>query len=179
MVQHTGVFMAKVTNGTIVGVFTNHSSAQRAAMDLRTAGFGEDQIGILSRSDEVDVVDGDVDGDTEAGTGAAAGAATGAGLGALWGLGILAGVLPGIGPAIVGGTLGILLSSAAAGAAAIGIAGALIGLGVTEEDATYYEEEFKSGRTLVTVKAGAKSPAAQQIIEQHGGQVRRPVVTKA
>jgi hypothetical protein len=82
--------------------------------------------------------------------------------------------LPGIGPAIAGGTLGILLSSAAAGAAALGVAGALAGLGLSEEDAGYYENEFKSGRTLVTVKGGAKSAAAQKIITQHGGTTRQP-----
>jgi hypothetical protein len=170
--------MARAANSTIVGVFVNHQDAQRAVMDLKSAGFSEEQIGILSRGDDGKVVDGDVDGDTEAGSGAATGAAAGAGLGALWGLGILAGVLPGIGPAIVGGTLGILLSSAAAGAAAIGIGGALIGLGVSDDEAPFYEDEFKSGRTLVTVKAGAKSSAAQQIIEQHGGQTRRPEVAR-
>jgi hypothetical protein len=171
--------MARAANSAIVGVFDTPQVAQRAVMELKSAGFGDDQIGVLSRNDEGKVVGKEVEGDTEAGTGAAAGAAAGAGLGALWGLGILAGVLPGIGPAIVGGTLGMLLSSAAAGAAAAGIAGALIGLGVPEEEATYYEGEFKSGRTLVTVKSGAKSTAAQEIIERHGGRARRPQAANA
>jgi hypothetical protein len=165
--------MASTTNNTLVGVFDSPQQAQRAVMDLKSAGIGEEQIGVLSRNDEGLVVGEDTDDDTEAGTGAATGAAAGAGVGALWGLGILAGVLPGIGPAIVGGTLGILFSSAAAGAAAAGIAGALIGLGMSEEDADYYEDEFKRGRTLLTVKAGAKEPIALQVIERHGGHVRR------
>jgi hypothetical protein len=164
--------MASAINNTIVGVFDSPQQAQRAVMDLKSAGLGEEQIGVLSRNEEGRVVSTDSDDETEAGTGAAAGAAAGAGVGALWGLGILAGVLPGIGPAIVGGTLGILLSSAAAGAAAAGVAGALIGLGMSEEDADYYEGEFKSGRTLVTVRAGAKAAIALQIIERHGGRVR-------
>jgi hypothetical protein len=165
--------MANAPNNTIVGVFDTPQQAQRAVMDLKSAGLGEEQIGVLSRNDDGRVVGKETNGDTEAGTGAAAGAAAGAGLGALWGLGILAGVLPGIGPAIVGGTLGILLSSAAAGAAAAGVAGALIGLGMSEEEAEYYEGEIKSGRTLLTVKAGAKAPFALQVIERHGGHVRR------
>jgi hypothetical protein len=169
-----GEIMALTTNSTIVGVFDSPQKAQRAVMELKSAGFGDDQVGVLSRGDEGHVVGKDVEPDTAAGTGAATGAAAGAGLGALWGLGILAGVLPGIGPAIVGGTLGVLLSSAAAGAAAVGIAGALAGLGVPEDEASYYEGEFKSGRTLVTVKAGAKAPSAQLIIERNGGQARRP-----
>jgi hypothetical protein len=166
--------MARSTVGTIVGVFATPQQAQKAVMDLRSSGFSDDQIGVLSRNDDGKVVGKPVEEGSEAATGAAAGVAAGAGVGALWGLGILAGVLPGIGPAIAGGTLGILLSSAAAGAAAVGIAGALIGLGVPEEEASLYESEYKSGRTLVTVKAGAKSPTAQQVIERHGGTTRRP-----
>jgi uncharacterized protein (TIGR02271 family) len=68
-------------------------------------------------------------------------------VGALWGLGILAGVLPAIGPAIAGGTLAAILSSAAAGAATAGIAGTLIGLGIPEDEANYYHQEFRAGRT--------------------------------
>ena len=165
--------MARPVTSTVVGVFESPQRAQKAVLDLKAAGFTEDQIGVLSRNDEGKVVGKTTDDRSEA-TGAAAGAAAGAGLGALWGLGILAGVLPGIGPAIVGGTLGVLLSSAAAGAAAVGIAGALIGLGVPEDEAGFYESEFRSGRTLVTVKAGAKAPSAQQIIERNSGRTRQP-----
>jgi hypothetical protein len=139
--------VVSVANNTIVGVVANHHYTQRAAIDLKLAGFDEDQIGISFRYGEGHILFDKVEGDTQAGTGSAALAAAGAGLGGLWGLGILAGVLLGIGPVIVGGTLGMLLSSAAAGATAVGIAGTLVGLGLSEEDATYYEDEFKSGLT--------------------------------
>ena len=167
---------ANMATGTVVGVFTTPQAAQKAVMDLKSAGYSDEQIGVISRNSDGKVVGKSANGDTEANTagGAATGVAAGAGLGALWGLGILAGVLPGIGPAIAGGTLGILLSSAAAGAAALGVAGALAGLGLSDEDASYYEGEFKAGRTLVTVKAGAKAPAAARIIAQHGGTTRQP-----
>jgi hypothetical protein len=163
------------TIGTIVGVFPTPQQAQRAVMELKSSGFSESDIGVVSRNSEGKVVGKDAeDAGANAATGAAAGAATGAGLGALWGLGILAGVLPGIGPAIAGGTLGVLLSSAAAGAAAAGITGALVGLGVSEDEAAYYENEYKAGRTLVTVRAGAKAAAAEQIFARHGGYTRQP-----
>jgi uncharacterized protein (TIGR02271 family) len=84
-------------------------------------------------------------------------------------LGILAGVLPAIGPAIAGGTLAVLLSSAAAGAAAAGLAGALIGMGLSKEEAEYYEGELKAGRTIVTVHAGSRRDEAMHILRQHGG----------
>jgi hypothetical protein len=115
-----------------------------------------------------------------AGEGALAGAATGAGIGALWGLGILAGVLPAIGPAIAGGTLAVLLSSAAVGAAAAGIAGALIGMGISKEEAEYYEGEVRSGRTLVTVRADARFKEAQSILTRFGGyDYRSPAIGSA
>ena len=160
---------------TVVGVFNDTQDAQRAVQELRREGFREDQIGVVSGHH------GDTAGTAKEGEGnyaaegGLAGLATGAGIGALWGLGILAGMVPAIGPAIAGGVLGTVLSSAAAGAAAAGIAGALIGLGIPEEEAEYYENEFKAGRTIVTVKADGRhdevvlDPAtAQRLLPRHG-----------
>ena len=56
---------------------------------------------------------------------------------------------------IAGGALAAVAASAAGTAAAGGLIGALIGLGIPEEEAEYYEGEFKKGRTVVTVKCGA------------------------
>ena len=47
--------------------------------------------------------------------------------------------------------MGVLLSNAAAGAAVAGLAGALIGYGIPEDEAKYYQGEFEAGRTIVTV----------------------------
>ena len=162
--------MSSVITGedVAIGVFAESSQAQRAINELKRQGFTDREIGVVShRSDDVeDISEPD---ETKAGEGAAAGALTGAGIGALWGLGILAGVIPGIGPAIAGGTMGILLSSAAAGAAAAGLAGTLIGLGIPEEEAPFYEDEFRAGRTIVTVQAGSRREVAQAILAQEGG----------
>jgi len=156
-------------NNTVVGVFSDHQSAQRAVSTLKQMGFQESEIGVASpRTNQTEGVDS-ADGDTYAGEGALTGAAAGVGIGALWGLGILAGVLPAIGPAIAGGTLAILLSNAAAGAAAIGLTGALIGLGISEDDAKYYESELTAGRTIVTVHAGTRRTEVMQVIRDHGG----------
>lgn len=165
-------------SGTVVGVFEDSRQAQQAVADLRNAGYTDDQIGVVShnRDGSANVADGDSG--TKVEEGAVAGLATGAGVGALWGLGILAGILPGIGPAIAGGTLGILLSSAAAGAAAAGIGGALVGLGITDDDAKYYEGEFNAGRTIVTVKGGPKAAGAQKVLTQYGGYDRQSRVTR-
>ena len=99
--------------------------------------------------------------------GAAAGAVSGAAVGA----GILAGVIPVIGPVLAIGTLGTVLLNAAGGAAIAGIAGALVGWGIPEEDAKYYENEVKAGRFLVTVECGYGDDA-RDILKNHGGYSR-------
>lgn len=161
--------MTSTKRTVAVGVFEDRQHAQQAVMELRRLGFREDQIGVAVR--EGKTVEGATavsDKGTNVAASAGIGAATGAGLGALWGLGILAGVLPAIGPAIAGGTLATILSSAAAGAAAAGLAGALIGLGIPEEEAHYYENEFKSGRTIVTVKADGRYDEALAVLRRFG-----------
>jgi hypothetical protein len=150
---------------TIVGVFESPAAAQRAVNELRQAGFTDSQIGVVSHNNDDNPVD---DGNSKAAEGAATGLAAGAGVGALWGLGILSGLVPGIGPAIAGGTLGVLLSSAAAGAAAAGVGGALIGMGIPDDDAAYYDNEFRSGKTIVTVQGGANAARAQSILNNAG-----------
>ena len=153
-----------------IGVFDDRAQAQRAIAELKRAGFTEKQIGVTAR-DQDGKGTGEVGDDkaTHAKKGAVAGLAAGAGVGTLWGLGILAGVLPGIGTAIAGGTLAALLSSAAAGAAAAGLAGTLIGLGIPEEEATYYDEQFRAGRVVVTVQADDRRLEAESILQRLGG----------
>lgn len=164
--------MAIRNHSTVVGVFNDRQQAQRAVNELRRLGFSEEQIGVAHRdSTEGTAVAGragDADDETYASEGAAAGLATGAGVGALWGLGILAGVLPAIGPAIAGGTLAAILSSAAAGAAAAGLGGALVGLGLSKEEADYYNTEFEAGRTVVTVSAAGRVEEAESVLQQFG-----------
>jgi len=162
--------MATQSSGTVVGVFSDHDRARQAIKALKDSGFTENQIGIASAHSEGlrKATDSSTDDDSYVAEGATAGVAAGAGLGALWGLGILAGALPAIGPAIAGGTLAAILSSAAAGAAAAGLTGALIGMGVSKDEAEYYESELKSGRSVVTVSAGSRRAEAQSILQRFG-----------
>ena len=155
---------------TAVGVFENRTQAQKAIDELRRAGFREDQIGVVTRNTEKTDADDTDDGDgNKAGTGALTGAAVGAGVGGLVGLGVIAGVIPVIGPAIAAGTLGVILANAAGGAAIASVVGALVGMDIPEEDASYYEGEFKSGRTLVTVHADGRYDEAHSILQRNGG----------
>ena len=149
---------------TVVGVFHTHREAQQAVNRLKDAGFDDDQIGLASQDQEgtyAEQTEGNM-----AEEGAVAGAATGLGAGALWGLGIVAGALPAIGPVIAGGALAAIAASAAGTAAAGGLIGALVGLGIPEEEADYYHREFESGRTIVTVKSGtARYAEARRILD--------------
>jgi uncharacterized protein (TIGR02271 family) len=155
---------------TAIALFDDHTQAQRAIEQLRRVGFSDKEIGVTARDmDTQRKAASDDKGGTHATEGAVAGVAAGAGVGALWGLGILAGALPAIGPAIAGGTLAVILSSAAAGAATAGVAGALIGAGIPEEEASYYEREFQAGRVVVTVRADGRFNEAQSILQQNGG----------
>jgi len=83
-------------------------------------------------------------------------------------MGVLAGVIPVVGPAIAAGTLGVILSNAAAGAGIVGVAGALIGAGLPEHEANYYDKEFEAGRTIVTVTADGQSDQATAILRRYG-----------
>jgi len=156
------------TRSTVVGVFEDRAKAQQCVNELRQAGFREDQIGVAGR--DVDAATSTVAGDKGAhvAAGAATGAAAGAGVGALWALGIAAGVLPAIGPVVAGGLLASILASAAGGAAVVGLVGALVGLGIPEEEARYYEGEFRAGRIIVTVRADGRYDEAQAIVRRYG-----------
>jgi uncharacterized protein (TIGR02271 family) len=175
--------MAKNNHSSVVGVFHDPSHAQQAIRDLKQAGFTEDEIGMVSHDKTTtnQQTGTKKKGAKEKGThvtaGAVTGVAAGAGVGALWALGIAAGFMPVIGPVVAGGILASVLASAAGGAAIAGIAGALIGLGIPEEDAHYYEGEFKSGRTIVTVNAPGREHEAWTILFSRGAYNRETAAT--
>jgi hypothetical protein len=148
---------------TVIGVFNDQMTAQRAIERLKDAGFAPDDIGILMQNQQgaqnLATQTGTKAGE-DAGKGAVAGGLLGGLGGLLVGIGALA--IPGIGPVVAAGPLaaglGAVLGSTATGAvvgAGVGaIDGALIGMGVPENEARVYEDRFRQGRILVTVKAG-------------------------
>ncbi|MEI8376216.1 MAG: general stress protein [Planctomycetota bacterium] len=155
---------------TIVGVFYDRSEAVRAIDELGKAGFRNDQIGIVCREPQwKTVVKNRGEAETYMAEGAVAGALAGASIGGLMGMGILAGVIPVIGPAIAAGTLATILTSAAGGAAIAGLGGALVGWGIPEEHAKYYESQLQAGRIVVTVHADDCCDIVHTILENHGG----------
>ncbi|HXI15098.1 MAG TPA: YsnF/AvaK domain-containing protein [Chloroflexota bacterium] len=159
---------------TVVGVFEDRPQARAAVEDLKRAGFRDDQIGFAAREGgsaagaTAGAGSGEVTTDTGSGSGAATGAMTGGLLGGLIGA-AAALLIPGIGPIVAGGILASALGGAALGAAGGGIVGGLVTTGVSEEDARYYDSEFQTGKTVVTVQAGGKAAEAEAILRRHGG----------
>jgi uncharacterized protein (TIGR02271 family) len=156
-------------HNAVVGVFETKARAEQAIEDLKAAGFDDDKIGMVYRGTDGEMVKTGAADETYAEEGAVAGAVAGAAGGALVGAGIIAGVIPVIGPVLAIGTLGTVLLNAAGGAVIAGIAGALIGWGIPEEDAEFYENEVKSGRYLVTVEANGRAVEAREALHRRGG----------
>jgi hypothetical protein len=153
--------------GTVIGVFQSRVAAEDAILELKRAGFADSTIGFVARNEKGEVV-AEKGGHSMAEEGLAAGAVVGAGAGALVGLGVLAGTIPVIGPILALGTLGTILLNAVAGAAVVGLVGALMGWGIPEEDARFYEEEVRGGRFLVSVDAGNRDVEAWAILHRKG-----------
>lgn len=155
---------------TVVAVFHDRDDAQDAINGLRDAGFAADDISILARDRDTA---GQLADDT--GTEAAAGAATGALAGGLlggvagWLVGIGALAIPGIGPIVAAGPIAAALGGAALGAAGGGIIGALTGAGVPEDEARYYDEEFRRGGIVITVQARGRYDEARRLLHEFGG----------
>lgn len=151
-----------------VGVFDDRSDADLATRDLREKGFRDDQIGYAWRDEKGKThTEGNKSGEL-----AASGAGTGVVLGGLVGAGAAL-LIPGVGPVVAGGLLASALAGAATGAVtgavAGGITGALLGLGIPEEEAKYYDEQFRDGRTLMTVKTDDRYDDVSDIIRRRRG----------
>jgi len=161
--------MTNNERSTVVGLFQTREDAQCAVEGLKRLGLDENNIGFAMRDSENTITDTTTtDRSTaDAGEGAVGGAVAGGLLGAV--LGAAAALLiPGVGPIVAGGILASALGGAAIGAAAGGLLGALTSMGVPEEEARYYDQEFQSGRIVVTARADRYYDRATQIMRECG-----------
>jgi hypothetical protein len=153
----------------VVGVFESRSQAELAVDALRQAGFTGDHIGFAIRGD--DAVHGgmltDASGAKDA-KGAAAGMIAGGIIGGILAAGIAA--LPGFGPVLAGGILASFFGGAIAGTAVGGILGAMTGLGVSEEEARFYQSHFNEGKAIIAVRAENRTAQAADILRRFGGE---------
>jgi uncharacterized membrane protein len=135
-----------------VGVFTERASAANALGALHRMGFNDEHLGYVTREGAIASTsmqdakpEGTMPEETNVPT-TAAGALSGGVIGGAL-VAVIALLIPGLGPVLVGGALG----GAALGALVGGFAGSLVSLGVTEEEAQYYQSQLTAGRTLVLV----------------------------
>jgi len=62
--------------------------------------------------------------------------------------------IPGVGPFVAAGPIILALTGAVVGGAGGGLAGALIGMGISEFEASRYERRIKDGNILISVHTG-------------------------
>jgi hypothetical protein len=154
----------------VVAVFEDRGHAEAAVDELWHAGFRHEQIGFVTPGGDVQEATTTTEGAEERGAhGAATGAVAGTAVGALAG-GLATALIPGIGPVLAGGIFTGVILGGAAGAAAGSYLGPFIALDLPEDEARHYAEQLKSGRTIVTVKAGDDRDRALEILRSHGGQ---------
>ncbi|MGF1589833.1 MAG: hypothetical protein ACFCU7_11425 [Pleurocapsa sp.] len=141
-----------------VGTFPTRQDAEVALIELRDSGFDMDRISAIAQNppDEKQLADVEVKSSSQrakdaAETGAIMGATTGGMLGLIGSLSILA--IPGVGLATEAAVLlGNALLGSGFGAAGGSLVGALVGWGIPEEQAKYYDELLSQGDYLVLVE---------------------------
>ena len=145
---------------TVVGLFREIKDADKAVEALKQLGLGDTEVSVLARKEVLDSLGIDSkEKDNEVAMGTVAGAASGATFGTFAGLflGLSAIAIPGVGPVLSVGALATILGStvigAGVGAAAGGLLlGALVKMGVPEDQAHLYSEGVKRGDILVAVQ---------------------------
>lgn len=157
--------MTPIKHSIAVGVFKNRLQAFKAIEDLRKAGFNDDLIGFIRKEGNTGPLQATVEETHMASvtTGAVGGGVLGGILGAAVAL-----LIPGIGPMIAGGILGAALGGAALGVATGSLLGIFTGIGLSDEEARYYQSELAAGNTIVTIKAGQRYTEAQNILQRNG-----------
>ncbi|MBE9043484.1 hypothetical protein IQ255_03510 [Pleurocapsales cyanobacterium LEGE 10410] len=141
-----------------VGTFATREDANFALRELQEAGFNMDRVSVIAKNPEpntqmggAEVKSASEQAEGGAGAGATAGAATGGLMGLIGGLGVVA--LPGVGAvAELGVVLANTLLGSGIGAAGGGLVGALIGWGIPEDRAKYYDEMLSQGRYVVLME---------------------------
>lgn len=144
---------------TVIGVFVTRSDAETAVQTLRSQGFTNEEINIVSKHQKNNNVSYDDD--------ITDGALTGSTIGGIGGLLIGAGamVVPGVGPLLAAGPI----SAAIGGALAGGLAGGLIDWGIPSEASHRYAKEVEQDKILAIIRTDDnRVNEAAKILRQYG-----------
>lgn len=136
---------------TTIGLFNNYQDAQEAIRSLEDAGVDAEQISFIARKSTMD--DDNAEFETDTTDDVSEGAGTGAVVGSVVGLiaGASAITIPGIGPVLTAGALATALGSTVVGAGLGGVVGALVDLGIPDDEAKEYADSIQNGQILVSV----------------------------
>ncbi|MEA5626266.1 signal transduction histidine kinase LytS [Nostoc sp. UHCC 0251] len=140
-----------------VGVFTHRRDAEQALHELKNSGLAMEKVSVVvqnvDRNHEIGNHEIGDKSDEGATVGGLSGGAVGGLTGLLVGLGTLA--IPGVGPIMLAGAaataLVTTLVGASIGAATGTFAGALVGWGMSEEQARAYNQRVEVGHYLIIV----------------------------
>lgn len=135
---------------TITAIFDTHVAANQAMDKLIAAGFTNQQISMVATPETQRRYYSD--------TSASASVSMGAGVGAIIG-GLTAVVTTPVGFAIAGPLLAVVAGTAV-GAVGGGLLGALVELGMPEEQAQIFLKEIETGRILLAVECETEERAA-------------------
>lgn len=165
---------------TVAGIFNSRADAERAVEALRSAGFGEDRISLLTPGATHEQLEDVPTTDTEQpGMGSALGGAVGGALGVAGGLELGAAVaslfVPGVGPVFAAGLLGAALLGVGGAATGASVGGALedsMARGLPHDELYVYEDALRRGRSVVLVVADdeARGETARGILSQAGAE---------
>jgi hypothetical protein len=163
----------------VSAVFDNHSEAERAITELRSAGVRDSALSVVHQQDGKNTTSDGSGHTTDDGgnkSGLVKGLIGGGAVGAALGVAALA--IPGVGPLAAVGAIAAsavpegAAIGAAVGAAGGGLSGYLSKHGVSDEDAGYYEKSINSGGVFVSVDtsdAGIDADRAREILYTCGG----------
>src|SRR5271166_2523321 len=160
-------------NTAVFGIYPSYTSVETGVDGLKAGGFSNRDISVLFPEGA-----GSKDFAHEKGTKAPEGATAGAGTGVVlggamgWLLGVGALAIPGLGPFIAAGPIMAALAGAGVGGTVLGVAGALVGMGIPEYEAKRYEGRVKGGGILLSVHSDSSewTKRAKLILEATGAQ---------
>jgi len=159
---------------TVVGLFGNRDSAEKAIHRLLADGVDRDSISIAMKDvREATSLSDDTGTHDLSAEGATAGVVSGAGVGALVGLALVGSnvLLPGLGMFVVGGPIAAALTGAGIGAVSGGLVGGLIGAGIPEDEAEHYSSHIERGGIFVSANVSEGQVAeARRIFDEEGSE---------
>ena len=160
-------------NTAVFGIYSSYATVESGVDGLKAAGFSNRDISVLF-PESAGTRDFAHEKGTKAPEGAAAGASTGVVLGGAlgWLVGGGALAIPGLGPFIAAGPIMAALAGAGVAGTVLGVAGALVGLGIPEYEAKRYEGRMKDGGILLSVHSDSSdwTKRAKLILEATGAQ---------